>query len=43
VVVGDDRVAVRGRVTDDGTALFEFADFFELEDGRISRLETYSR
>jgi len=43
VIVGDDRVAVRGRVTDDGTTLFEFADFFELEDGRISRLETYSR
>ncbi|MFD1562985.1 nuclear transport factor 2 family protein [Haloarchaeobius amylolyticus] len=43
MVVGDDRVAVRGRVTSDGTTLFEFADFFELEDGRISRLETYSR
>ncbi len=43
IVVGDDRVAVRGRVTDDGTTLFEFADFFELEDGQIDRLETYSR
>lgn len=43
IVVGDDRVAVRGRVTDDGTTLFEFADFFELEGGRIGRLETYSR
>lgn len=43
IVVGDDRVAVRGRVTDDGTTLFEFADFFELEDDRIDRLETYSR
>jgi len=43
VIVGDDRVAVRGRVTDDGTTLFEFADFFELEDGQIGQLETYSR
>ncbi|MCW8172085.1 nuclear transport factor 2 family protein [Natrialba swarupiae] len=25
------------------TTLFEFADFFELEDGRIVELETYSR
>ena len=45
---GDDegrRVAVRGRVLDaDGNrALFEFADFFDLEAGRIARLETYSR
>ena len=40
-----DRVAVRGRVLDaDGDReLFEFADFFELEAGRIARLETYSR
>jgi len=43
IVAEDDRVAVRGRVVDDGTTLFEFADFFELEDGRIDRLETYSR
>ena len=43
IVVGDNRIAVRGRVIDDGTTLFEFADFFELEDGQIDRLETYSR
>ncbi|WP_254524540.1 nuclear transport factor 2 family protein [Natrinema caseinilyticum] len=43
VVTADDRIAVRGRVTDDGTALFEFADFFEVADGRLARLETYSR
>lgn len=38
-----DRIAVRGRVIEDGTTLFEFADFFEVENGRINRLETYSR
>lgn len=42
-----ERVAVRGRVLDaDGDrALFEFADFFELdgEGDRIAGLETYSR
>lgn len=38
-----DRVAVRGRVVDDGEALFEFADFFEIEAGTIHRLDTYSR
>ncbi|MGM0388783.1 MAG: nuclear transport factor 2 family protein [Natrinema limicola] len=43
IIVGDNRVAVCGRVVDDGTTLFEFADFFELEDGKIDRLETYSR
>ncbi|WP_254761453.1 nuclear transport factor 2 family protein [Natrinema marinum] len=43
VVTADERVAVRGRVTEGGTTLFEFADFFELGDGRIGRLETYSR
>ncbi|MFU8868780.1 nuclear transport factor 2 family protein [Natronococcus sp.] len=38
-------VAVRGRVVDEesGSALFEFADFFEFGDERIARLETYSR
>lgn len=45
--VADDRVAVRGRVIDQGESenrlLFEFADFFAFEDGRISELETYSR
>ena len=43
VVAADGGVAVRGLVTDDGTTLFEFADFFELEAGRIRLLETYSR
>lgn len=43
LLVDGDAVAVRGRVRDDGTVLFEFADFFELEAGRIARLETYSR
>ncbi|QSX00071.1 nuclear transport factor 2 family protein [Haloterrigena alkaliphila] len=38
-----DRVAVRGRVLDDDGPLFEFADFFELANGRIVGLETYSR
>ncbi|SDR40300.1 nuclear transport factor 2 family protein [Natronobacterium texcoconense] len=43
VDTGGDRVAARGRVIDAETTLFEFADFFELADGRIGRLETYSR
>ncbi|MDG5819126.1 nuclear transport factor 2 family protein [Natronococcus sp. A-GB7] len=45
VLADGGRVAVRGRVVDDetGSALFEFADVFELGDGRIVRLETYSR
>ena len=45
VVDGEgDRVAVRGRVLDaDDDPLFEFADFFELGNGRIVGLETYSR
>ena len=43
VIADGDRVAVRGRLIDDGRPLFEFADFFELGDGRIGRLETYSR
>lgn len=45
VLADGGNVAVRGRVVDDetGSALFEFADFFELEDGAIVRLETYSR
>ena len=40
-----ERVAVRGRVLDaDGErTLFEFADFFAFEGGRIVRLETYAR
>lgn len=40
---GDDGVAVRGRVRDDDAVLFEFADFFRIDDGRITRLDTYSR
>lgn len=36
-------VAARGRVLDSGTVLFEFADFFAFEDGRIGKLDTYSR
>ncbi|WP_436345462.1 nuclear transport factor 2 family protein [Natronorubrum sp. FCH18a] len=43
VIADGDRVAVRGRVFDGETELFEFADFFDLEDGRITGLETYSR
>ncbi|SEW11234.1 nuclear transport factor 2 family protein [Natrinema salifodinae] len=50
VIAGDDRAAARGRVVEagerddgDGTVLFEFADFFDLADGRLARLETYSR
>ncbi|ELZ04096.1 nuclear transport factor 2 family protein [Natrialba aegyptia] len=45
---GDDdgsTVAVRGRVRNASTVLFEFADFFAVDEGtaRIERLETYSR
>lgn len=36
-------IAVRGRVTDSGTTLFEFADFFRIEGGRIVELVTYTR
>ncbi|WIV67806.1 nuclear transport factor 2 family protein [Natrialbaceae archaeon AArc-T1-2] len=44
IVADDRRVAVRGRLLeDDGTHLLEFADVFELVDGRIVRLETYTR
>ncbi|QCC59759.1 nuclear transport factor 2 family protein [Natrinema thermotolerans] len=43
VIADGDRVAVQGRVVDDGATLFEFADVFELADDRIVRLETYSR
>ncbi|MBZ6494665.1 nuclear transport factor 2 family protein [Natrinema longum] len=43
VIAGDGRVAVRGRVIEDETVLFEFADFFDIGDGRLRRLETYSR
>ena len=43
VVADGEAVAVRGRVLDGDAELFEFADFFALEDGRIVALETYSR
>ena len=43
VITTGDRAAVRGRVTDGGTTLFEFADFFEVQADRIRHLETYSR
>ncbi|ELY82399.1 nuclear transport factor 2 family protein [Natrinema gari] len=43
IVVDGDRVAVRGRVVEEGTVLFEFADFFHIKDGQIDHLETYSR
>ncbi|MFC6718615.1 nuclear transport factor 2 family protein [Natrialbaceae archaeon GCM10025810] len=38
-----ERVAARGRVLEGERELFEFADFFALEEGRIVRLDTYSR
>ncbi|PGF17014.1 DUF4440 domain-containing protein [Natrinema sp. CBA1119] len=43
VIAEDGQIAVRGRVIEAGTTLFEFADFFETDGGRLARLETYSR
>ncbi|WP_092901832.1 nuclear transport factor 2 family protein [Halostagnicola kamekurae] len=45
LVVDDERgrIAARGRVLEGEAELFEFADFFELADDSICRLETYSR
>lgn len=43
VIVDGGWVATRGRVLDGERILFEFADFFDLEEGRITELETYSR
>jgi len=43
VIAEADRVAVRGRVIDDGATLFEFADSSSTCPGEIRRLETYSR
>ncbi|QLK26955.1 nuclear transport factor 2 family protein [Natrinema zhouii] len=43
VIAEDGQIAARGCVTEEGTILFEFADIFEIKDGRIDRLETYSR
>ncbi|WP_254765962.1 nuclear transport factor 2 family protein [Salinilacihabitans rarus] len=45
-VVGDEgRVAVRGRLLDreSGAELLAFADHFAVADGRIVRIETYTR
>ena len=40
----DDRVAAHGRLLDaDGSLVLEFADHFTLEDGLISRLDTFVR
>lgn len=40
----DDRVTVRGRLLDGtGDPVFEFADLFRVENGRITRLDTYTR
>ena len=40
----EERVAAQGRLLDgDGQAVFTFADHFRIEDGRIARLETYTR
>jgi len=41
---GDGRYAVRGRLFDaDGDLMFEFVDAFEVADGRIERIRTYTR
>jgi ketosteroid isomerase-like protein len=40
----DGSVAVRGRLLDaDGTQIVAFVDVFEFSDGRITRIETYTR
>ncbi len=43
VIADGEQVAARGRVVENDRALFEFADFFELTDDRITRLETFVR
>jgi len=43
VVANGTQVAARGCVRADGETLFEFADFFECEDGQIVALETFAR
>jgi ketosteroid isomerase-like protein len=44
VAAGEERVAVQGRVRrSDGTPWFDFVDVFTVAEGRIQRLETYSR
>ena len=43
-IVDGERAAVQGRlVRTDGRRLLAFTDFFIVEDGAISRLETYTR
>ena len=36
-------VVVRGRVCEDGEPLLRFVDVFTLSEGRIERIETYTR
>jgi ketosteroid isomerase-like protein len=44
VYESSDGAAAEGRLRDaDGNLLFEFADAFEFEDGRIVRVRTYTR
>ncbi|MFC3957596.1 nuclear transport factor 2 family protein [Halovivax cerinus] len=44
VVGTDDHVTARGRLLDgEAEPLFEFADCFAVADGRITRLDTYTR
>ncbi|WP_135829748.1 nuclear transport factor 2 family protein [Halorussus halobius] len=41
---GEGSYAARGRLFDaDGDLMFEFVDAFEVEDGRIERIRTYTR
>ncbi len=43
VYTGGPGVAVRGRLLDaDGEELFAFVDVFDVDDGRLSGLETYT-
>lgn len=44
VIADGDRAAVSGRLLDsEDELLFEFADLFTTSNGRIDRLETYTR
>jgi len=36
-------VVVQGRLLDDGDVLFEFVDLFDVDGGRIARVDTYAR
>ena len=41
---GDDEVAVRGRLLDaDGERIAGFVDVFAFSDGRVARIDTYTR